>query len=124
MLPWRSDEGTQLRYDPGPDRPSLQIKFIKDNGIESETLSVTNIMDELYVCIRRNICDPNLAITILERDIENAYTRSRYFLSEYKGRMGGEPGCGLTALYAAAHAQLKALRGWGVDCIYDDEGTC
>ena len=107
---WQSEAGVHLRYNPGPDWPDRQKQFIEDNNIGRETLLVANFMDELYICIQKRICSIELAITLLGRDVENVYTRSHYYLSSYTGRMGGDTGCGLAALYSTSHAYLQALR--------------
>lgn len=88
------------------DPTSDQIKFINDNHLRWDVVLLGDFFDQLYVCMRRDICDESLAITMLGRDIETVYVLSGRYLS-----MNMQPtGCGLRALFEVAHPRLNFSR--------------
>jgi hypothetical protein len=85
---------------------SKKIQFIVDHRLDWDAVVVGDFYDQLYICLRRNICDLPLAITMLGRDIEISYIYSGRYLASLRARRGGNAGCGLDALFPLAEARL------------------
>jgi len=98
---WYSNAEQGESHDP----TKSQIQFIENNNLKWDAILLGDFFDQLYVCVNRDICDQNLAITMLGRDIETVYVLTGRYLTSLT-----YTGCGLKALYEVAHPRLKFSR--------------
>lgn len=88
------------------DPTQVQINFINAHNLKWDAVLLGDFFDQLYVCIHRDICDEDLAITMLGRDIETVYVLGGRYLSANMQPTG----CGLRALFEIAHPRLNFSR--------------
>jgi hypothetical protein len=87
---------SSLKPAGGPKSGALdwETKLALNNNLNWNVIQVGDFFDQLYICISNNICDRELALTMLERDIETAYVLS----GKYLEKNWPPTGCGLLAL--------------------------
>jgi hypothetical protein len=104
---WGSEAGYAIQHSADPGSiAQKKIAFIIDQHLEWDAVVVGDYFDQLYICVRENICDLPLAVTMLGRDIETVYVYSGRYLDAMRSKRGGNTGCGLAALYWLAAARL------------------
>jgi hypothetical protein len=108
---WETPEGHEMLYSTNADtQAQQQIDFVKTNGLEWDAILLGDFYDQLYVCLREEICDAPLAIGMLGRDIEAVFLGNGDYLSYMRKTRHFRTGCGLVVLFDIAHEQLNYQR--------------
>ncbi len=84
--------------------------FDETRNLVGKVRLVADFFDEFYICLSRNLCDLNLALTLVGSDVRTFYVWNADMLDKLKtsGVYTGEIGCGVAALFDAAKPRLLA----------------
>jgi hypothetical protein len=102
---WESTPSQESEPNSTVDPTAEQIRFIEERNLKSDAVLLGDFFDQLYVCVTRDICDENLAVTMLGRDIETVYVLAGDYLTRRT-----YTGCGLEALFEVVHPRLDFSR--------------
>jgi len=88
---------------PMPSDPlEAERQFVEEHDLNWSTVQVGDFFDQLYICIERDLCDEDLAITMLGRDVVTTYSLT----GRYLAASAWPTGCGLRALWGVAKPRL------------------
>lgn len=109
---YATPDGQKIAYgeiDP-KDLTRTEIQFIESKQLRWSAILLGDFFDQVYVCIKRHICDSETALLMLGRDIESVYVYEGRYLEDFRERTHALTGCGLVALYNVASTQLAYAR--------------
>lgn len=101
---WSSEEAKPylaLQENDAPNWPAMQHEFIVSRGLATDVRIVTDFFDEFYICASHDICDLNLAISVLGQDIRGFCIEQCYHLAQERNGYHPQLGCGLLRLFNA-----------------------
>jgi hypothetical protein len=109
---WEKPEGHAMLYSTADAETQAQQQrsFIEKNNLKWDAILLGDFYDQLYVCLREEICDAPLAMAMLGRDIEAVFLENGDYLSYMRTTQHFRTGCGLVALFNIAHEQLSFQR--------------
>lgn len=84
--------------------------FFKQENLQQAAWMLADFYDDLYICADRKLCDINLTLLLLSRDIASFYITTHNYLDKFDQDNHGHLSCGITALYKPANDRLWALK--------------